>query len=75
VPRILITGSTDGLGRAAAGVLMGEGHDVSNYPAATVTGGYWYHRRRQTPAPEARDPAFQDELMNRLATLTGLALF
>ena len=26
--RIFITGSTDGLGRAAAGVLMGEGHDV-----------------------------------------------
>ena len=38
---------------------------VSNDPAATVTGGYWYHRRRHTPAPQARNPAFQDELMNR----------
>ena len=28
MPRIFITGSTDGLGRAAAGVLMGEGHQV-----------------------------------------------
>jgi NAD(P)-dependent dehydrogenase (short-subunit alcohol dehydrogenase family) len=28
VPRIFITGSADGLGRAAAGVLIGEGHDV-----------------------------------------------
>ena len=28
MPRILITGSTDGLGRAAAGVLIGEGHDA-----------------------------------------------
>src|SRR5258708_14288913 len=28
VPRIFITGSTDGLGRAAASVLIGEGHDV-----------------------------------------------
>ena len=28
MPRIFITGSTDGLGRAAAGVLMGEGHNV-----------------------------------------------
>src|SRR5579863_2812435 len=28
VSRIFITGSTDGLGRAAARVLMGEGHDV-----------------------------------------------
>jgi len=28
VPRIFITGSTDGLGRGAAGVLMSDGHDV-----------------------------------------------
>jgi NAD(P)-dependent dehydrogenase (short-subunit alcohol dehydrogenase family) len=28
VSRIFITGSTDGLGRAAASVLIGEGHDV-----------------------------------------------
>ena len=28
MPRIFITGSTDGLGRAAAGVLIGDGHDV-----------------------------------------------
>jgi NAD(P)-dependent dehydrogenase (short-subunit alcohol dehydrogenase family) len=48
---------------------------VSTDPAATVSGGYWYHRQRQTPAPEARDPAFQDELMDRLAALTGIALF
>jgi NAD(P)-dependent dehydrogenase (short-subunit alcohol dehydrogenase family) len=47
---------------------------VSNDAAATVNGGYWYHRQRQEPAPEARDPAFQDRLMDRLATLTGVAL-
>ena len=28
MPRIFITGSADGLGRGAAGVLMGDGHDV-----------------------------------------------
>ena len=28
MPRIFITGSTDGLGRAAAGALIGKGHDV-----------------------------------------------
>jgi NAD(P)-dependent dehydrogenase (short-subunit alcohol dehydrogenase family) len=28
VPRIFITGSADGLGRAAAGALIGDGHDV-----------------------------------------------
>ena len=47
---------------------------VSNDTAATVSGGYWYHRQRQEPAPQARDPAFQDQLMDRLAALTGVAL-
>jgi len=47
---------------------------VSNDAAATVSGGYWYHRQRQAPASEARDPAFQDRLMDRLAALTGVAL-
>jgi len=40
-----------------------------------VSGGYWYHRQRQAPALQARDPAFQDQLMDRLAALTGVALF
>ncbi|MDR2985498.1 MAG: SDR family NAD(P)-dependent oxidoreductase [Nocardiopsaceae bacterium] len=48
---------------------------VSNDPAAKVSGGYWFHRRQQSPAREALDPAFQDELMDRLAALTGVALF
>ena len=48
---------------------------VSNDTAATVSGGYWYHRQRQAPAAEAGDPAFQDQLMDRLATLTGIELF
>jgi NAD(P)-dependent dehydrogenase (short-subunit alcohol dehydrogenase family) len=47
---------------------------VSNDPAATVSGGYWYHRQRQEPASQARDLAFQDRLMDRLAALTGVAL-
>ena len=47
---------------------------VCNDAAAAVSGGYWYHRQRQTPAPEAGSPAFQDQLMDRLATLTGVAL-
>ena len=47
---------------------------VSHDPAATVSGGYWYHRRQQT-ASEAHDPAFQDQLMDRLAALTGVKLF
>ncbi len=47
---------------------------VSDDPAARVSGGYWYHRRRQTPVGEARDPVFQDRLMARLAALTGITL-
>jgi NAD(P)-dependent dehydrogenase (short-subunit alcohol dehydrogenase family) len=48
---------------------------VSHDAAATVSGGYWYHRQRQAPAPQARDAAFQDQLLDRLAGLTGVALF
>jgi NAD(P)-dependent dehydrogenase (short-subunit alcohol dehydrogenase family) len=48
---------------------------VSNDAAAAVSGGYWYHRQRREPAPQARDLAFQDQLMDRLAALTGVALF
>jgi NAD(P)-dependent dehydrogenase (short-subunit alcohol dehydrogenase family) len=48
---------------------------VSTDVAATMSGGYWYHRQRQAPASQARDPAFQDQLMDRLAVLTGVALF
>jgi hypothetical protein len=47
---------------------------ISNDAAATVSGGYWYHRQRQEPAAQARDTAFQDQLMDRLAGLTGVTL-
>ena len=47
---------------------------VSDDTAAAVSGGYWYHRQQQAPAPDAGDPAFQDELMDRLTALTGVAL-
>src|SRR4029077_7983346 len=47
---------------------------VSNDAAATVSGGYWYHRHHRPPPARARDPAFQDQLMDRLAALTGVAL-
>ncbi len=47
---------------------------VSTDPAAITSGGYWYHRQRQAPAAEASDPAFQDQLVGRLADLTGVTL-
>jgi NAD(P)-dependent dehydrogenase (short-subunit alcohol dehydrogenase family) len=48
---------------------------VSDDPAATVSGGYCYHRQRQTPAAEVSDPGFQGQLAAKLAELTGVSLF
>lgn len=48
---------------------------VSDDPAARVSGGYWYHRKRQDPAADALDPGFQDRLTAKLAELTGVSLF
>jgi len=47
---------------------------VSDDPAAKTSGGLWYHRKRQEPAPQSLDPKFQDELLARLATMTGVKL-
>jgi NAD(P)-dependent dehydrogenase (short-subunit alcohol dehydrogenase family) len=48
---------------------------TSTDPAAMSTGHYWRHRRRQQPAADVVDPGFQDRLMDKLAELTGIALF
>jgi NAD(P)-dependent dehydrogenase (short-subunit alcohol dehydrogenase family) len=47
---------------------------VSDEQAATVSGRYWHHRRPQTPARDASDPRFQDQLSATLAELTGVPL-
>jgi NAD(P)-dependent dehydrogenase (short-subunit alcohol dehydrogenase family) len=47
---------------------------VSEDPAATVSGRYWYHRQQRTPATEVTDPDFQDQLTAKLAELTGVSL-
>ena len=47
---------------------------ASNDADATASGGYWHHQQRQAPAPQARDVAFQDQLIDRLAALTGVTL-
>jgi len=68
------------MGGPAASDDLAEGHRtqawlaVSDDAAANVTGGYWYHRQRQDPAPMASDPDFQQKLMDRLSALTGVAL-
>lgn len=43
-------------------------------PAANVTGGYWFHQQRQTPAPAAVDAEFQQRLLRELASVTGVRL-
>ena len=48
---------------------------VSDDPAATVSGRYWHHRRRQSPAQGVEDPVFQDQLSAKLAEMTGVPLF
>jgi NAD(P)-dependent dehydrogenase (short-subunit alcohol dehydrogenase family) len=48
---------------------------VSDDPAAISSGRYWRNRRPESPAAEVSDPAFQDQLVARLAELTGVPLF
>jgi NAD(P)-dependent dehydrogenase (short-subunit alcohol dehydrogenase family) len=47
---------------------------TSDDPAAMVTGQYFYHQRQRATHPAANDPAVQEELLERCATLTGVAL-
>ena len=47
---------------------------VSDDPAAKVSGAYWHHRKQRKPADGALDQRFQDQLIARLAELTGVAL-
>lgn len=47
---------------------------ASDDPAARVTGAYFYHQRRRSANPQARDEKLQDELLARCAELSGLPL-
>jgi NAD(P)-dependent dehydrogenase (short-subunit alcohol dehydrogenase family) len=47
---------------------------TSDDPAAMVTGQYFYHQRQRETHPAANDPAVQEVLLARCATLTGVAL-
>ncbi|HEY6312404.1 MAG TPA: hypothetical protein VIY52_16605 [Streptosporangiaceae bacterium] len=85
--RVLITGSTEGLGLMAARLLADDGHSVtlhapvtqawlavSSDPDARVTGGYLYHQKPRTAHPAARDLEIQDRLLRYCAALTGVTL-
>jgi len=47
---------------------------VSDDAAALVSGRYWRDLRQEQPHPQAKDEAFQEELIARLGDLTGVAL-
>jgi NAD(P)-dependent dehydrogenase (short-subunit alcohol dehydrogenase family) len=47
---------------------------VSDDPVATVSGRYWHHRRPQTPASDAADATFQDQLLAKLSDLTDVSI-
>lgn len=44
---------------------------TSDDAAAKVSGRYWHHRAPRPPASQSLDTRFQDELMAKLAELTG----
>jgi NAD(P)-dependent dehydrogenase (short-subunit alcohol dehydrogenase family) len=68
------------MGGPAAPDDLEEGHRtqtwlaVSDDPEAKVSGRYWHHRRRRAAAGEASDHQFQDELLDKLAEMTGVVL-
>lgn len=48
---------------------------TSDDAAALVSGGYWHHREKRTPAAETGNSEFQDRLIAKLAELTGVEIF
>jgi NAD(P)-dependent dehydrogenase (short-subunit alcohol dehydrogenase family) len=58
---------------------LAEGHRTQVWLATAEgvipdTGGYWHHRRTQTPHPAARDREFRARLVDALAKRTGVPL-
>ena len=47
---------------------------VSDDPAASVSGEYFYHMERQPPHPAARDINIQDRLLDFCSRVTGVQL-
>jgi NAD(P)-dependent dehydrogenase (short-subunit alcohol dehydrogenase family) len=47
---------------------------TSDDPNADTTGGYWYHQQPQPAAPAANDTALQQALVDRLTSITGVAI-
>ncbi|MET9843131.1 SDR family NAD(P)-dependent oxidoreductase [Streptomyces ossamyceticus] len=67
------------MGGPAASDDLAAGHRtqvwLATHPDTTpATGGYWYHRRTQTPHPVTRDEQFQARLIRALEQHTGVPL-
>jgi NAD(P)-dependent dehydrogenase (short-subunit alcohol dehydrogenase family) len=68
------------MGGAGAPDDLDEGHRtqvwlaVSDDPAATETGGYFYHMRPRKPNPAARDVERQEELLDACQRFSGMEL-
>lgn len=56
------------------GHLTQEWLATSDDPDARTSGGYFYHQRRTEPHAAVRDRRFQDQLLEELATATGLTI-
>ena len=67
------------MGGAAAPDDLVEGHRTQTWLATDpdvrpATGGYWHHRRAQSPHPAATDADFQSRLLVALARRSGIDL-
>jgi NAD(P)-dependent dehydrogenase (short-subunit alcohol dehydrogenase family) len=47
---------------------------VSNDPAASVSGEYFYHMKKRAPLPDTRDASIQDRLLDFCSRVTGVEL-
>jgi NAD(P)-dependent dehydrogenase (short-subunit alcohol dehydrogenase family) len=56
------------------GHLTQEWLATSDDADARTSGGYWHHQRQIEPHPAARDPQFQDQLLDDLARFTATRL-
>jgi hypothetical protein len=56
------------------GHLTQEWLAVSDEPEALTSGGYWYHKKLTAPHAAVSDANFQNRLLEKLATLTGIEL-
>lgn len=67
-------GGADAPDDFAQGYLTQTWLATSTEPAARHSGGYWHHRQRQRPSELVLSELFQDELLEVLEDLTGVAL-